>query len=299
MSVTLQGIGVSKGIAIGQVYIINRDPVEISEYALPKQQLEDEIARFEKAINTARQQLQDIRDRVPIDATVDIAAFIDAHLLMLEDSLLSKVPIDLIYEHQCNAEWALKIQCDSIVQIFDQMDDPYLSARKSDVVQVVTRIHRILRGYPDTSLEPAQNELANAIVFADDLSPADTMLMQHHGILAFVTEYGGTTSHTAILARSLGIPAIVGMRRAVHYIKPNETVIVDGEKGVILVNPDERSLRYYRMRQYEEKRYRAALKKIKALPTMTRDGTPITLQANIEFPEDMTAVKRVGGQGVG
>jgi len=299
VSVTLQGIGVSKGIAIGQVYIINRDPVEISEYALPKQQLEDEIARFEKAINTARQQLQDIRDRVPIDATVDIAAFIDAHLLMLEDSLLSKVPIDLIYEHQCNAEWALKIQCDSIVQIFDQMDDPYLSARKSDVVQVVTRIHRILRGYPDTSLEPAQNELANAIVFADDLSPADTMLMQHHGILAFVTEYGGTTSHTAILARSLGIPAIVGMRRAVHYIKPNETVIVDGEKGVILVNPDERSLRYYRMRQYEEKRYRAALKKIKALPTMTRDGTPITLQANIEFPEDMTAVKRVGGQGVG
>jgi phosphotransferase system enzyme I (PtsI) len=299
VSLTLHGIGVSKGIAIGKVHIINHDPVEVSENCLPKHRLEDEVVRFENAISLACQQLLHIRERIPKDTTVDVAGFIDAHLLMLDDSLLKKVPIDLIYEHQCNAEWALKMQCDNIVQLFDKMDDPYLSARKHDVVQVVTRIQRILRGYTDISYEPAQAYLANTIVLANDLSPADTVFMQHHGILAFATEYGGTTSHTAILARSLGIPAIVGLRHARPYIQPNDTVIVDGEKGVILVAPDERSLRYYRVRQREEKRYRAALSKIKTSATMTRDGAPITLHVNIEFPEDMTAVKRVGGEGIG
>ncbi|HEC85023.1 MAG: phosphoenolpyruvate--protein phosphotransferase [Candidatus Parabeggiatoa sp. nov. 1] len=299
MSLTLHGIGVSKGIAIGKVHIINHDPVEVSEYCLPKHHLDDEVVRFENAVSLACQQLLHIRERIPKDTTVDVAGFLDAHLLMLEDNLLKKVPIDLIYEHQCNAEWALKMQCDNIVQLFDKMDDPYLSARKHDVVQVVTRIQRILRGYTDISYEPAQAYLANTIVLANDLSPAETVFMQHHNILAFATEYGGTTSHTAILARSLGIPAIVGLRHARPYIQPNDTVIVDGEKGVIFVAPDERSLRYYRMRQREEKRYRAALSKIKTSPTMTRDGTPVTLHVNIEFPEDMTAVKRVGGEGIG
>jgi phosphotransferase system enzyme I (PtsI) len=216
---------------------------------------------------------------------------------MLDDSLLTRVPVELIHQHQCNAEWALKLQCESLVQIFDKMEDPYLSARKSDVEQVVMRIQRILRGYTETTLEP--ENMANTIILADDLSPADTVLMQHHGILAFVTEYGGMTSHTAILARSLGIPAIVGLRRARAYIQLDDTLVVDGFQGMILVEPDERILRYYRMRQREEKRYRAALNKLKNSPTMTRDGTPITLHVNIEFPEDMTAVKRVGGEGIG
>ncbi len=299
MSLTLHGIGVSKGIAIGKVHIISHEPVEINEYCLPKQHLEQEIVRFENAISLARKQLQDIQDRIPKDTTVDIAAFIDAHLLMLNDSLLTKVPIDLINEQQCNAEWALKIQCETIVQSFEQIDDPYLSARKNDIKQVVTRIQRILRGYPEPSLDFTVGNLAKAIVLADDLSPADTVLMQHHGILAFATEYGGTTSHTAILARSLGIPAIVGLHRARSYIQPDDTVIVDGSEGVILADPDERGLGYYQMRQRDEKRYRATLNKIKASPTVTRDGTPISLHINIEFPEDMLAVQRVGGEGVG
>ncbi len=299
MSLTLHGIGVSKGIAIGKVHIIKHEPVEITEYCLPNYALEEEIARFENAIAMARQQLQHIRDKVPKDATVDIAVFIDAHLLMLEDSLLTRVPIDLINEHQCNAEWALKMQCDSIVQIFDKMDDPYLSSRKNDIEQVVVRIQRILRGSPDTSKSFETSSLVNTIILADDLSPADTAQMQQNGVLAFATEYGGTTSHTAILARSLGIPAVVGLHRASPYIKSNDTVIVDGLQGVILVNPDARSLRYYRMRQYEAKRYRAALTKIKNSPTITRDGMPITLQVNIEFPEDMETVERVGGKEIG
>jgi phosphotransferase system enzyme I (PtsI) len=297
VSLTLHGIGVSKGIAIGKVHLIHHEPVEINEYCIPSHILEDEIARFDNAVNVAREQLLHIRERAPKDSAVDIAAFIDAHLLMLEDSLLSKVPIDLIHEHQCNAEWALNMQCESLVQSFEQMDDPYLSARKVDVKHVVTRIQRILHGLHDTSLESA--DLTNAIVLADDLSPADTVLMQHHGILAFATESGGTTSHTAILARSLGIPAIVGLHRTRSYIRSDDTVIVDGAGGVILADPDERALHYYQMRQREEKRYRSALNKIKASPTVTRDGTPITLHTNIEFPEDMTAVKRVGGEGVG
>jgi len=248
VSITIQGIGVSKGIAIGKAHIIRHEPIEINEYCLPEYFIEEEIARFENALAIARQQLQRIRARISTDSVVDIATFIDTHLLMLDDSLLTRVPIDLIYEHQCNAEWALKLQCDNIVQIFDQMEDPYLSARKSDIEQVIARVQRILRG-------------------------------------------------TAILARSLGIPAIVGLRHARSYIQPNDTVIVDG--GVILVDPDERSLHYYQVRKSEVKRYRAALSKIKKSPSITRDGTHITLHVNIEFPEDMLAVKRVGSSGVG
>jgi len=297
VSLSLQGIGVSKGIAIGNVYLIQREPIEINEFCVQLPHIPDEIERFENALSLAREQLLHIRERVPKNSSIDIAALIDAHLLMIEDSLLSQIPIDLIYEHQCNAEWALKMQCDSIVQSFEQIADPYLSARKNDVKHVVTRIQRILAGYQDSSLESA--EISNAIIIADDLSPADTVLMQHHGILAFATESGGITSHTAILARSLGIPAIVGLQRVRSYIQADETVIVDGSEGIILAEPDERSLCYYQRRQSQEKHYRSALRKIKASPTITRDGTSISLQANIEFPEDIKAVKRVGGKEIG
>lgn len=299
MSLALYGIGVSKGVAIGNVYIISHEPLEINEYCLSEEHLGEEVARFENALAVASEQLRHIRDRVPNDRTVDIAAFIDAHLLMLEDGLLTKAPIDLIYEHQCNAEWALKMQCENIVQRFEAIDDPYFNARKEDVKHVVTRIQRILRGFPDPTFDFAEANLANTIILADDLSPADTVLMQHHGITAFATEYGGVTSHTAILARSLGIPAIVGLRRARPYIQPNEIVIVDGTRGVILANPDQRTLSNYRRQQKEDKSYRIGLIKTKSVPAKTLNGTPINLHVNIEFPEDMPAVERVGGQGIG
>lgn len=298
MSIALQGMGVSKGIAIGRVHIIDRDQIEVNQVILAKQDIDSEIVRFESALGLAHQQLKRIRDNLPADKSTEIAGFIDAHLLMLEDSLLTQAPIALIREHQCNAEWALKLQRDNLVRIFDEMDDPYLSSRKMDVEHVIARVQRILRGYTELSSEPFDNA-ANAIVLADDLTPADTVLMQHHGVLAFATEFGGTTSHTAILARSLGIPAIVGLRRARPYIRPMDTLIVDGSQGLVIVDPDERTLDYYRQRQREDKRYRAGLTKIKETPTVTLDGTPITLHANIEFPEDMIAVRRVGGEGIG
>ena len=299
MSFSLHGIGVSKGIAIGKVYVIDHDVVEVSEFSLSKQSLEDEVSRFKEALEIARQQLSRIRDNVPKNAPGDVAAFIDTHLLMLEDSSLAQVPIQIIREKQCNAEWALKLQCDALVQVFDKMDDPYLSSRKQDVEHVVARVLRVLRGYTELPAASMGELLSGAIVLADDLSPADTVMMQHHGILAFATEFGGTTSHTAILARSLGIPAIVGLHKARTYLQQGDSVIVDGFHGVLLGNPDEFILNYYRTRQREEKRYRAGLAKLKSSPVITADGTSIVLHANIEFPEDMVAVKRVGSNGIG
>ncbi|OUD14228.1 phosphoenolpyruvate--protein phosphotransferase [Thioflexithrix psekupsensis] len=300
MSIALHGIGVSKGVAIGAVHIIDHVEIDVNEYTLSRQSLETEIIRFQEALDTAREQLTRIRTHVTESMRVDLTAFIDTHLMMLEDDLLTDAPVQIIRQRQCNAEWALKIQCDNLVKIFEEMEDPYLSARKQDVVHVVTRIQRILKGY---ETEPAHESLieslADRIVVADDLSPADTVLMQHQGVLAFVTEFGGTTSHTAILARSLGIPAIVGLRRVRGLLRANDMLIVDGGHGVVIVDPDEATLSYYRQRQREEKRYRASLNKIKHSPTRTLDGVDIALQANIEFPEDMTAVKRVGCESVG
>jgi phosphotransferase system enzyme I (PtsI) len=298
VSLTLHGIGISKGIAIGKVYILNYDQLEISQNTLSKHELDKEIARFQHALSVARQQLQHLRTQVPKNTPIDIDAFLEAHLLMLDDSMLTRVPLELIQLHQCNAEWALKIQCDSIVQVFEQMEDTYLSARKNDIEQVVIRVQRILRGYSDTTIDSAKS-FANTIVLAKDLSPAEVMLLQHYGVLAFLTDCGGATSHTAILARSLGIPAIVGLRRARSYLRLNDTLIMDSFQGVVIVAPEEACLHYYQERQKEEKRQRAALSKLKSAPVVTLDGTPIILHVNIEFPEDMEIVKQVGGEGVG
>jgi phosphotransferase system enzyme I (PtsI) len=295
----LHGIGVSKGIAIGKVHLIERLEVEITEYCLTEQGIEEEVERLKAALEIAREQLRRIREHLPANTISEVSAFIDTYLLMLEDSLLTEVPFQLIREQRCNAEWALKLQCDKLVKIFDEMEDPYLSTRKNDVAHVVARVQRILRGHTELPNERIEAYLENTIIVADDLSPADTMLMQHHGVLAFITDYGGAMSHTAILARSLGIPAIVGVRQGRFYLHQGDTLIVDGFRGVVIVEPEESNLRYYRQRQREEKRYRVSLNKIKGEPTMTLDGTPITLHTNIEFPEDVVAVKRVGGDSVG
>jgi phosphotransferase system enzyme I (PtsI) len=192
-----------------------------------------------------------------------------------------------------------------LVQVFEDMDDPYLRTRKDDVEHVVRRVQRILVTDDPTFLnDPDYSELASSrlegrVIVADDLTPADTILMQHQGVLAFVTEYGGPLSHTAILARSLGIPAVVGARNARGYLGNNEPVIVDGRQGVILVGLDERILRYYRHKQQEERRQQRELNKLKGKPAVTRDGVTIGLQANIELPEDAVAVREVAADGVG
>lgn len=301
MSFTLHGIGVSKGIAIGKVHIIDHDIIEIHKHSLSKQHLDEEVERFENAVMIARDQLLNIRNKISQDKEADVGTFIDAHLLMLEDSMLIQATVGLIHEHQCNAEWALDMQKNVLVQVFEDMadEDPYISSRKQDIEHVIARIQRVLQGYNEFPNSPMDEQLANAIVLADDLTPADTVLMQHYGILAFATEFGGATSHTAILARSLGIPAIVGLHKARRYIRQNDLIVVDGFHGVLISDNDDSILHYYRMRQREEKRHRNTLRKTKTQPVITLDGTPITLHTNIEFPEDVTTVKQVGSHGIG
>jgi len=299
VSLALSGIGVSRGIAIGKAYLLQRGLPEVSEYAIPKALIKDEVTRFMQAVVAARQQLKAIRNQIPTNTSQDIASFIDTHLLMLKDSALSEVPINLIRSRKCNAEWALKLQRDALVNVFEQMEDPYLRTRKDDVDHVVNRIQRILLKQEGHTQETDFMPLKGRIIVADDLTPADAVLMQHQGIAGFVTEHGGPLSHTAIIARNLRIPAIVGVRHARRYLNDDEELIIDGRQGVVLAQADEAILHHYRRVQSEERRYQTQLAKIKGEPAITRDGRVISLQANIELPEDVHAARRVAAAGVG
>lgn len=299
MTISLQGVSVSRGIAIGQVHIVQHDQLDVREYKIRKTQLEDEILRFNDAIALARQQLRAIRDHIPVSTSVDISAFLDTHLLMLEDVTLAEEPKRIIKERLCNAEWALKLQRDALVNVFNEMADSYLSTRRDDVDHVVNRILRVLLNQKPLLHEVPDDHIKNRIIIADDLTPSDTVLMQHYGIAAFATEFGGPTSHTAILARSLGIPAIVGLHNAQRYIKNDDLVIVDGSSGVVLVDPDRSTKSFYEKSQREAKRYYISLGKLKNAPTKTKDGTSIVLMANIELPKDFESVRDVGAKGVG
>ena len=251
MTWSLHGNGVSRGIAIGIAHIVRRDALELYEYPIAEQDVAAEVARLEQAVEGAKSHLAGMRAKIPTHTPVDIAAFIDTHLLMLEDAMLTDEPKRLIRERRCNAEWALKLQRDMLVAAFDQMDDPYLRTRRDDVDHVINRILRILLNHAPVPHEITETPLEGAVLVADDLSPADTLLMQHHGIAAFVTEYGGPTSHTAILARSLGVPGVVGVHHARRFIREGEQLIVDGGEGLVLGEADQRITEHYRVRRDE------------------------------------------------
>ncbi len=299
MSIALHGMSVSRGVAIGNVHIIERDQLDIREFSINKSQVDTEIRRLEEAISSARQQLRAIRGHIPESTSADIAAFIDTHMLMLEDIALTQEPKRLINDLLCNAEWALKLQRDALINVFEEMDDAYLRTRRDDVYHVVDRILRILLKQTPLRHEVPDSRLKGYIMLADDLTPGDTVLMQYHGISAFATEYGGPTSHTAILARSLGIPAIVGLHQARRYIREEDMIILDGIRGVVLVDPDKNAFAHYYRKQKQEKRYFSALGKLKKALAVTQDGTTIKLQANIELPQDFDTVREVGASGVG
>ena len=299
MSISISGIGVSHGIAIGTVYRLEQGDIEVYEAAIPKELVEDEISRFRRSVRTARQQLKAIRNSIPETTAADITDFIDTHLLMLEDSLLTAAPVELIRQRQCNAEWALKIQRDALAKVFDEMDDPYLRTRKDDVDHVVTRILRILIG-KETHTDPQDStRLHGAIVLAHDLTPAEAALLRHQGIAGFVTESGGPLSHTAILARSLGLPAIVGTHITPHQIRDGDTVILDAAQGVLLADVDSATLRDYRRRQRQQHKHRTELNRLKNEPAVTGDGVRIHLVANVELREDVLAARRAGAEGIG
>jgi phosphoenolpyruvate-protein phosphotransferase (PTS system enzyme I) len=299
MALELHGIGASRGIGIGKVHILSRDQPEANEYLLPANLVESEVQRYQTALAIAKAQLRSIQEQIPANVPSDIAAFINTHLLMLEDKALCAVPIELIRTRHCNAEWALKLQRDALANVFDEMDDPYLRTRKNDVDHVVNRILRILTNQESPHHEISSSRLKGYILLADDLTPADIVLMQQQQITGFVTEHGGANSHTSILARSLGIPAIVGLRGARRYIQDDEMLIIDGEQGVLLAGVDDFLVRKFQAKQRAQQRRLAALTELRSQPTITLEGQPITLEANIELPEDLPLVANSGAEGIG
>ena len=298
MTFTIHGISASKGIAIGRVYAMDRGRSEVVERRLGPSQIEAEVERFGRAVDAARLELRAVKARIPEGTPREIAAFIDTHLLMLDDEAISTAPIAYIREMQCNAEWALKLECDALVAVFDAMDDPYLRTRKDDVEHVVNRVQIHLRGERRTSAPPDE-AAAGRIIYADDLTPADTVLMQHQGVAGFMTEFGGPNSHTAILARSLNIPAVVGLHRSAALLRDGDEVVLDGRQGVVVVSPVELVKRFYERRRREIERIRAARRRLRATPTVTADGEPVVLQANVELPGESAGAVRDGAAGVG
>ncbi len=299
MALLISGVGVSHGISIGRVHILSRDnKVQIKERHIPRSKLKAEVVRFQKAQKKAALHLRRLRESIPREAPVDIAEFIDSHLLMLDDSLLGQVPIDIINKKSCNAEWALKLQQEQLVEIFDQMHDDYLRTRRNDIEHVIGLIQGFLAN-KDYRKEEQSTSLKNRIVVADDLTPADTIVLQHQHVAGFITELGGQTSHTAILARSLKIPAVVAAHNVKTLLREDEKIILDGRTGVITAAPDEQLLKVYRAEQRKERKHWSELQSLIDKKTISRDRTKIRLMVNVDLAEDLRGLKKSGAEGIG
>ena len=296
-SFTLHGAGVSGGIAIGHAHLVSTARLEVAHYEIAPQGIEAEIARFDAAIAQVRGELAALQTSVSTGAPAEMKAILSLHAMLLNDSNLSAVPRELIGNRRCNAEWALVLQMDYLVSQFDEMDDPYLRERKQDIVQVVERVLKAMLGTGHAPAEPSSEK--ELIVVAHDLSPADMILFKQHQYAGFVTDLGGVTSHTAIVARSLNIPAIVGLHHARSMIWEGELVIVDGREGVLIVNPGTRVLEEYRQLRSEIEAERQKLKRLRTARSATMDGVTVDLQANIELPQDVKEANEAGAAGIG
>ncbi|MBW8458159.1 MAG: phosphoenolpyruvate--protein phosphotransferase [Thiobacillus sp.] len=298
MSFSMHGIGVSGGIAIGYAHLTSNARIEVPQYMLDRKYIKEELARFDEAILATRAELETLRHHIPANAPAELSAFLDMHLMFLGDSMIAEAPKRLIRETQCNAEWALAQQMEALVARFEEIDDPYLRSRQEDVVQVVQRVLKALTGHP--SHLPLDVDFGvERILVAHELSPADMVLFKNVHFAAFITDLGGTTSHTAILARSMGMPSVMALHNARGLIRDHDLLIVDGRDGVVIVNPDESVLAEYRLRQNQWRIDTDKLKRLKTSKSATLDGTPIELMANIELLSDVNAVKASGAHGIG
>ena len=298
MNFVLHGVAVSAGITIGHAHLVSSARLEAAHYEIAEVAVPAEIFRFDAAIARARQELSAIEGQMAGDAPAEFGAFINLHRMILADSSLSQAPRELIRERRMNAEWALVQQMEKLVAQFEEIEDPYLRERRQDIEQVVERVLKALAGGNAAPAPPPSAE-GDLIVIAHDLSPADMILFKRHKFGGFVTDVGGVTSHTAIVARSLNIPALVGLHHARQMIRENDVVIVDGIQGVLVVDPDAVVLGEYRLRQSQHGLERQKLKRLKSTPSATLDGTPVELFANIELPQDLGDVQESGAQGVG
>ncbi len=298
MSFTLHGISVSNGIAIGYAHLISHTSLDVAHYVLPKKFIDQEIARFDAALTATRNEFSSMRSNRPTYAAAEFDAFLELHQMILDDPLLSIAPREMIASEQCNAEWALKVQTENLVAQFDEFEDAYLRERQTDVTQVAERLLKQLLGKPGHQPPPARHDIETILV-AHDLSPADLIQFKPHQYGAIITDVGGATSHTAIVARSLNTPCVVGLHHARQLIREDDLLILDGEQGVLIVNPDKLILDEYKLRQSAWELERKKLKRLRTARANTLDGTEVDLYANIEKPEDIAEVKANGATGIG
>jgi phosphoenolpyruvate-protein phosphotransferase (PTS system enzyme I) len=302
---SIHGIAVSSGIAIGRAVLVASGRADVAHYFIEPGQVEAELRRVKEAKNTVIDELIRLQHNVVMreakDAPAEIAALIDVHMMLLQDQTLQDGVMHWINVRHYNAEWALVTQFEVLARQFDEMEDEYLRERKGDLEQVVERVLKVLQGKPSDlpHLHPGQGDDAALVLIAHDLSPADMLQFKDSVFAGFVTDVGGKTSHTAIVARSMDIPAVVGARTASQLIRQDDWIIIDGDAGVIVVDPSAAILLQYRDRQQIALLEREQLQRLKHTITITKDGQAVELMANIERPEDTVAAIDAGAVGVG
>jgi phosphotransferase system enzyme I (PtsI) len=300
MTFALHGQAVSGGIAIGRAHLVSHAMLEVAQYELRGRDVAAEVVRFDTAVATASAELDALRSEASVPgAPAELSAFVDLHAMILADPALTDGVRELIRERRCNAEWAMVQQMQVVSDQFDEFEDAYLRERKQDIVQVGERVLKVLQGKARKLAKRKAAADDDLIVVANDLSPADTIQFKSLKIGGFVTDLGGATSHTAIVARSLAIPAVVGMQHARPLIQDDDLLIVDGTRGVLIVDPDAGVLAEYRLRKTELELDRSKLKRLVTGRSRTLDGEDVELHANIELPQDAERAREVGADGVG
>ena len=294
----MHGAGVSGGIAIGRAQLASHALLEVAHYNITTKSIRSEKTRFDRAVKSVHKELKDLRKQMTSDIPeAEFEVFLNLHKMILEDSTVSEAPKKIIESMSCNAEWALKVQLDNLLEQFSKIDDSYLRQREADVRQVAERILKALLGRPGDA--PTHNAEENTIIVAHDLSPTDVILFKQHKFAGFITDLGGATSHTTIVARSLNIPSVVALHQARTLIRENETIIVDGTAGLVIVDPDEVILAEYEVLQKQWLLEQQKLKRLRRNRATTIDGAEIELHANIELPDDVASAKQNGATGVG
>lgn len=298
---SLHGLGASRGYAIGRAAVLGAAALEVSHYRIAPEDADSECNRLRDALAITRDEFTRLAENLPADSPRELGALLHVHAMLLADPMLADEPLALIRERHYNAEWALTAQGQVLGEQFALMSDEYLRERASDVRHVIERVLQVLAGVPDPAAT-ATNASATAealVVVAHDISPADMVKLRGARFAAFVTDLGGATSHTAIVARSMGVPAVVALGNIRLLARDGDMLIVDGEAGVVLVNPSERVLNEYRQRQAVYAAERAALSLLKDTPAVTLDGIRVGLHANIEWPEEAVAALAAGAEGIG
>jgi phosphotransferase system enzyme I (PtsI) len=291
-----KGIGASPGIVIGEARIADRSHVAIIEVSISELEVPAEIDRFKKSLQEAKKELKAFKKQIASTKGLEHLYVIDTHLLILEDSMLTSETVQFIESEKINAEAALKRTLKKFKKVFSGIEDEYLRERSADVETVVERVLRNMVGKRHELLCEAEGRV---IIVAHDLSPTDILQIDKEKVIGFITDLGGKTSHTAILSRSLEIPAVIGLERITSEVSDGDPVILDGKAGLVIIDPDEETFRdYLRKKQYYEYRERELLK-LRDLPAETIDGYRIRLMGNVEFSEEISSIKKHGGEGVG